>query len=96
MGKLRVWHIPQVPMKAFHVEVETPEEAIKVLDILANYDLFQFENRVKPDYCNAQGLEEWDKHKGDWCEWYSEDGLDIKEYWDKLEKQGDFKNEDRH
>lgn len=79
MSKLRVWHIPQVPMKAFHVDVETPEEAIKVLDILADYDLFQFENRVKPDYCNAQGLEEWDEKEGAWCEWYSEDGLDIKE-----------------
>ena len=56
MSRLRVWHIPQVPMKAFHVEVETTEEAVKVLNILADYDLFQYENRVKPDYCNMQGL----------------------------------------
>lgn len=96
MSKLRVWHIPQVPMKAFHVDVETPEEAIKVLDILSDYDLFQFENRVKPDYCNVQGLEVWDEQEGEWCEWYSEDGMDIKEYRDELEKQGGFKNEDRH
>lgn len=87
MSKLRVWHIPQVPMKAFHVEVETPEEAIKVLDILADYDLFQFENRVKPDYCNAQGLEEWDAQEGEWCEWYSEDGLDIEEYLCEMEEK---------
>ena len=58
MSRLRIWHIPQVPMRAFHVEVETLKEAIKILDILANYDLFQFENQVKPDYCNAQGLQE--------------------------------------
>ena len=94
MSKLRVWHIPQVPMKAFYVEVETPEEAIKVLDILADYDLFQFENRVKPDYCNAQGLEEWDEQEGEWYEWYSEDGLGIKEYREELEKQGDVENGD--
>lgn len=80
MSKLQVWHIPQVPMKAFRVDVETPEEAIKILDILAEYDLFRFENRVNLDYCNAQGLEEWDDQEGGWCEWYSEDGLDIKEY----------------
>lgn len=80
MNKLRVWHIPQVPMKAFHVEVETTEEAVKVLNILADYDLFQYENRVKPDYCNMQGLEEWDEEEKMWCDWYSDDGLDIHEY----------------
>lgn len=47
-------------------------------------------------YCNAQGLEVWDEQEGEWCEWYSEDGMDIKEYRDELEKQGGFKNEDRH
>lgn len=73
-------------MKAFHVDVETPEEAIKVLDILADYDLFQFENHVKPDYCNAQGLEEWDEQDSEWYEWYSEDGLDIKEYREEMEE----------
>lgn len=85
MSKLRVWHIPQVPVKAFHVDVETPEEAAKVLGILADYDLFQFENRVKSDYCNAQGLEELDEQEGEWREWYSEDGLGIKEYREKME-----------
>lgn len=89
MSKLRVWHIPQVPMKAFYVDVETPEEAIKVLDILAHYDLFQFENRVKPDYCNAQGLEEWDEQEGEWYEWCNEDGENIKEYRDKTEVNHD-------
>lgn len=87
MAKLRVWHIPQVPMKAFHVDVETLEEAIKVLNILADYDLFQFENRVKPDYCNMQGLEEFDEQDGEWSEWYSDDGMDIREYAQELEKK---------
>jgi hypothetical protein len=26
------------------------------MDVLADYDLFQLEHRVKPDYCNAGGL----------------------------------------
>lgn len=26
-----------------------------------------------------QGLEEWDEQENEWCEWYSEDGLDINE-----------------
>lgn len=55
-GQLKVWWIPQIPMKAFEVEVETLVEAKLLLDTLAKYDLFQFENRIKPDYANAGGL----------------------------------------
>ncbi len=77
IGALRVWHIPQVPGKAFHVTVNTPEEAKKMLDALANYDLFQFKNKIKPDYCNAGGLERYEADNGDgvpgWCEWYDEE-----------------------
>lgn len=76
-GDLRVWHIPQVPGKPFYVPVQSPEEAIKVLDILADYDQFQFQNNIKPDYCNASGLEVFEG--GEWVEWYNEDGEDIDE-----------------
>ena len=55
---LRVWWIPQVPMEAFHVDVQSPREAMLVLDTLARYDLFQYENNVKPDYTNMGGTEE--------------------------------------
>jgi len=70
-NKLRVWWIPQVPMEPFHVEVETPEEAKKLLGILADYDLFQLDHNVKPDYSNAGGLEMF--VDGEWEEWYSPD-----------------------
>ncbi len=73
--KLRVWWIPQVPMKAFRVEVETPQEAKKLLSILADYDIFQFENKIKPDYSNAGGLEVYENEK--WNEWYDSEGEDI-------------------
>ena len=52
-GDLRVWWIPQVPMKAFHVPVADLAEAKLVIDTLAKYDLFQLENKIKPDFCNA-------------------------------------------
>lgn len=58
--RFRVWHIPQVPMKAFLAEVPTYEEAVRLKDALASYDLFQFENNVKPDYCNANGIQVFD------------------------------------
>lgn len=52
-AKFKVCHIPQVPMKPFEVELGSYAEAVKVSVILADYDLFQYENKVKGDYCNV-------------------------------------------
>lgn len=65
--KYRVWHIPQVPMvKPFYVEVSDLATARTVRNALADYDLFQLENRIKPDYANASGIEVFDE--GEWVE----------------------------
>lgn len=72
---LCVWWIPQVPMQAFRVNVKTVDEAKLLLDALAKYDLFQLENHIKPDYCNAGGLEEL--VDGEWQEWSDENGDQI-------------------
>lgn len=74
-GDLRVWHIPQVPMHAFHVDVRSVDEARKIIDTLAKYDLFQLENRIKPDYSNASGLEIFDGVN--WSEWEDDEGNSI-------------------
>jgi hypothetical protein len=58
-GSLRVWWIPQVPGKAFKIPVNSVEEVGLLLDVLAAYDAFQFENNIKPDYSNMGGLEVW-------------------------------------
>ena len=77
INDLRVWWVPQVPMKAFHVPVSSIQEAKKILEVLADYDMFQFKNKIKPDYCNAGGLVRWEEDAGagfpDWCEWYDEE-----------------------
>ncbi len=88
MENLRVWHIPQVPMQInFKVPVKNVEEAKKIINVLADYDLFQYENKIKPDYSNASGLEEYEN--GEWAEWYSPGtGNDI---WEEIrfdEEQG--------
>ena len=75
--KLRVWWIPQVPMNPFYVDVRTIREAKLLLKALAEYDLFQLANKIKPDFCNAGGLQEWED--GEWIEWYDDDGNDIDE-----------------
>lgn len=66
-GDLRVWWMPQVPGKPFQVPVASIKEAKKLLDVLADYDLFQYKNRIKPDYSNAGGFEVFEG--GEWCEW---------------------------
>lgn len=81
-GDLSVWWIPQIPMKPFYVPVKNIDEAKLILNTLADYDLFQFNNRIKPDYSNTGGLEiyEYDyETSDDWHEWEDEDGYTIDE-----------------
>lgn len=70
-GSLMVWWIPQVPMQPFLFPVDTPQMAKEVLKCLAFYDLFQFDNNIKPDYANAGGLLVFEEDPEDdgWCEW---------------------------
>ena len=68
---MRVWWIPQVPMKPFYVNVKSVEEGVLIMNTLADYDLFQYENNVKPDYANAGGLEVWNGEE--WESWYDEE-----------------------
>jgi hypothetical protein len=77
-GDLQVWWIPQVPMpNPFTVDVASVEEGAKLLTVLADYDLYQLERKIKPDFCNAGGLRRWcDDSDGEgnpgWEEWYDE------------------------
>ena len=84
-GTLRVWHIPQVPGKAFRIDVSSVQEAAKIMAVLADYDLFQYRNRIKPDYSNASGVEVYapdlccpDIDSDGWLEWMdAENGEDL-------------------
>ena len=62
-------------MKKFEVEVESVTQAKFLLSVLANYDLFQFQNKIKPDYCNAGGLCIYEH--GEWVDWEDEEGNSI-------------------
>lgn len=86
--KLRVSHYPQIPCKPFIVEVKDLEEAKKISDVLANYDLFQYDNRIKGDYANTTIVEEYDEEEGEWLSWSDEEtGIDnIDEYFEHLKE----------
>ena len=92
MSKLRVWWIPQVGAisEAIYVPVQSVEEGKKVLDILAAYDAFQLQNRIKPDYSNAGGLQIYNPEIADYEDWYleTEDDYfdDVDEYISSTDK----------
>ena len=56
MSDYKVWYIPQVPMKAFEVEVGDLPTARLLLDTLCSFSLFEYEHRVKPDFSDAGGI----------------------------------------
>lgn len=62
---LKVWWVPQIPGKAFEVAVSSIEEGKKLLDVLADYDQFQYENGIKPDFCNAGGIVRYEHFEDD-------------------------------
>lgn len=74
--KFKVWHIPQLPGEPFEVPADTLEEAVKIQDVLAYYDLFQYDNNIKPDYANMSGVSQWDV---DDQEWFDVDEYDLPE-----------------
>jgi hypothetical protein len=77
-GDLKVWWIPQVPGKAFEVPVASVEQGKFLTDALANYDLFQLEYHIKPDYCNAGGILRFDPaDKGDDCDGWTDLDEDV-------------------
>ena len=78
IGDLQVWWVPQVPMAPFDVPVDSVEIGVKIMAVLADYDIFQFEHKVKPDYSNAGGLQRWcadrdGEGEPGWEEWYDEE-----------------------
>lgn len=96
--KMRVWWCPQVGIeKNFYIPVQSVEEAKKVMDILAAYDCFQYNQNVKPDYCNMGGVEVFNEESQEWEDWYYEDDTnffeDVDDYCEnKSEKAEELKN----
>lgn len=78
-------------MKCLYVPVANLVEAKLLLNTLADYDQFQYDNRIKPDYCNAGGLQMWDEKEQEWYDWHDEEtGKEIDDYsLDELRQEAD-------
>lgn len=70
----RVCWIPQIPGEAFIVDVATYGEALGVMCMLANYDQFQLDQNIKPDYANMGWVEAFEDG-----EWVSLDDDEVQE-----------------
>ena len=98
LGDLQVWWIPQIPGTPFEVDVESVEEAVKLLKILADYDI---EHQIKPDYSNVGGLQRWcDSCDGEgtpgWEDWYDEEtNEDDPEVWVGAQRENQKRIETR-
>lgn len=80
---LRVWHIPNPPREPYCVPVANTAEAIRVLRIIADYDLYLGDLI----FANAQGLERLTDN-GDWEEWEDEETYDdIRALADALDQE---------
>ena len=69
---LRIWHVPNPPRAPYTFPVADMAEAIKLLRLIANYDLYLGDLI----FANAQGLEQLTSD-GDWEEWEDKNGYDI-------------------
>lgn len=64
--RFKVWYIPQIPMPAFEREYDNFETAKAVINALIGLSIFEFENRVKPDYADMAGITR--REDGDWSD----------------------------
>jgi hypothetical protein len=76
--QLRIWHVPNPPREGLFVEVKSVEEALVVLNALAQYDRY-LDTVFHKDavFMNAQGLEWFNPISEDWEEWVNENDSNI-------------------
>lgn len=85
MSKLKIWWIPNPPQKAFEREVSSIEEAILLLNFIADYDLYLGDDLISS---NAGGLMEF--VDGEWLEYTSLEGYTIDEIMDGLPEAEEY------
>lgn len=64
--RYRAVYVPQVPMHALTIETKSLEHAAVALESIIQLSIFEFKNRVKPDYSDFAGVERWDEDEQEW------------------------------
>ncbi len=90
-GDLRIYYIPQVPMKAYEADIPRGagesdsaylERAAFVLRTVVEFSIFEFENNVKPDYSDVAAIVRWEPEPdgGDGFDWFDVDESEYEEW----------------
>jgi hypothetical protein len=74
-NKLKVSHYPQIPGKAFEVEVKDEIQASLIVNTLANQHLWLYENNYIPDYSNAITVSMFDEEENEWTDYWNEEEM---------------------
>jgi hypothetical protein len=81
--KFKFWYVPQIPGAMFEREFDLLIDAVRALNIVIDFSIFEYENRIKPDYADAAGVAYWDSNDQDWYDVLYED----LEYDDEMREQ---------
>jgi hypothetical protein len=83
-GDLRVWYIPQIPGKPYEVDIPRRagasdaaylQQAAFVIEAIIGLSIFEFENRIKPDYADMSGIARFED--GEWCDVEEDEYADL-------------------
>lgn len=88
MNKLKIWWIPNPLQEAFEREVSSIEEAILLLNFIADYDLYLGDDLISS---NAGGLQEF--VDGEWVEYQSPQGYSVDDFMDEPELLDEYKQD---
>jgi len=81
--KYRVWTIINPPDEPITIPVNTMDEAIVALKVLAK--IGNHPDIDKAMVANVSGLEEYNEKEQEWQEWYDYNGEDVEYYWQQAE-----------
>lgn len=76
-GDLRVYYIPQVPGTPYRHSVPDLATAVIVKTALEQLSLFEYTNRIKPDYSDASGIERYEEDGDGGLDWFDVDPDDL-------------------
>ena len=81
MSKLKVWFMPAIEVAEkprYEKEVDSIEQAVFLLNEIAQYTLLLGDASIMPDYSNVGGIMMLEN--GEWVDWYDEEsGIDDPE-----------------